>query len=392
MLIIHLGYPGFPFGNATIKRILLTFKAIKIGGLTPLIFNKQTLHRIKTGKHVNRFQGIPYINTSPILYRPDSLILRNINKLFGFIIEFCVIVKKRKKIHSAIFYHSSIIELCYYRVLSKVLNFKLIVHYVEFRSEIPERKKSIKHINDWLFDNFSSSLCDKFIVISEYLLDHVRNINKTIPILKIPAICNFDEFGYLEKNKESKYLMYCGGIMYLSIIEFILDLYIELQKNKSYAGKLFLAIGGGENEIHGFKVLKARIESSGFEDKIVLMKNVPHGELIELYANSELLIVPLRNTLQDIAGFHHKIGEYCASRKPIISTNLAEMKFYFKDDESAILAEEYSLQSYLKRLSCILSDKDKLIKIGEESYKVGMLQLNYKVYSDKLVHFLTAIN
>ena len=391
MLIIHLGYSGFPIGNATMKRILLTFKAIKLGRLTPLIINKHSLHRIENGNHLNKFQGVPYINTSPILHRPESLIVRNINKFLGFVGEFFLILRKRKEIHAAIFYHSSVAELYYYRILSKVLDFKLIVHYVEFRSEIPERKNSIKHINDWLFDNFNSRLCDGFIVISEYLLNHVRKKNKDIPIIKIPAICDFEEFSKFKNINQSQYIMYCGGIMYLSIIEFIIDLYIELQANKLYTGELLLAIGGGENEIDGFKVLKTRIDSSGYKDKINLLKNVPHDELIEFYINSELLIVPLRNTIQDIAGFHHKIGEYCAARKPIISTSLAEMKFYFKDDESAILADEYSIESYMTRLSNILKDNNKLMKIGEEGQKVGLLHLNYKEYSDKLVHFLTTI-
>jgi glycosyltransferase involved in cell wall biosynthesis len=391
MYIIHLGYSGFPKGNATIKRILLIFKAIKIGGLTPLIINKHSSHSIENANRINRYQGIPYINTSPILTRPDSLLLRNLNKFFGYIGEFYLLLKKRKKIHASIFYQSSIIELFYYRILSKIFSFKLIVHYVEFRSAVPERRKALPHFNDRLFDNFCMNLCDGIIVISEYLQNHVKSRNKLLPMLKIPAICNFDEFTLKENINQSHYLMYCGGIIYISVIEFVLDLYIELQNRKLYKGNLLLAIGGGENQIAGFKVLKDRISASGYKDKINLMTDVPHTELIDLYINSELLIVPLRNTIQDIAGFHHKIGEYCASGKPIISTNIAEMKFYFKDNESAILATEFTLESYTQRLSEILSDKEKLIEIGDEGYKVGMSYLNYNNYVNNLVNFLTTI-
>lgn len=391
MYIIHLGYSGFPKGNATIKRILLTFKAIKEGGYTPLIINKHSIHKIENAYRIKRIIGVPYINTSPILSRPDGLIKRNINKLFGYIGEFALIAKKRKKIHAAIFYESSILELFYYRLLSKIFRFKLVVHYVEFRSAVPSRQKVFMHLNDLLFDNLSFKLCDGIIVISEYLKNHVYGKNKLLPIFKIPALCNFDEFRQKGKNNQSSNLMYCGGIIYISVIEFVLDLYIELQNRRLYNGDLLLAIGGGENEITGFKTLKERIDASGYKDKIHLKRDVPHDELIELYLNSELLIVPLRDTIQDIAGFHHKIGEYCASKKPIISTNLAEMKFYFKDNESAILAAECTLESYVIRLSDILSDTNKLVKIGEQGYKVGINNLHYTNYSSGLVDFLTNI-
>ena len=391
MYIIHLGYSGFPSGNATIKRILLTFKAIKIGGLTPLIIDKHSIHRIEKATRVNRYQGISYVYTSQIFTRPDLLLIRNLNKLSGYVGEFVLLMKKRKKIRAAIFYQSSFVELCYYRILSKLFGFALVVQYVEFRSALPERQKLFKHINDRLFDNFSFNLCDGIIVISEYLKNYVESKNKHLPMIKIPAICNFDEFRLKESISQSHYLMYCGGILYLSVIEFVLHLYIETQNRKLYTGNLLLAIGGGENEMNGFKVLKDRINSSGYKDKINLLIDVKHDELIDLYINSELLIVPLRNTVQDRAGFHHKVGEYCASRKPIVSTNLAEMKFYFIDNESAILASEYSLESYIDRLSYILTDPNKLKKIGEAGYEVGMNNLNYKNYASVLVEFLTKI-
>jgi len=391
MYIVHLGYSGFPGGSSTMKRILLTFKAIKSGAYTPLIINKYSYHRIENATRIARFQGVPLINTSPSGSRPDSLLWRNLNKILGFFGEFLLLIKKRKKIRTAIFYGSSILELIYYRLLSKILNFKLVIHYVEFRSEVPERKHTSKQINDRLFDKYCIRLCDGAIVISEYLKNYVLKQKNTIPILKIPAICDFDEFRKSEYGDNSQYLMYCGGIMYLSVIEFVLDLYIELQKNNLYNGNLLLAIGGGENQVSGFERLREVIHTSGFEEKIKLMRDVPHNDLISLYCNSELLIVPLRNTIQDIAGFHHKVGEYCASGKPIISTNLAEMNYYFEDDVSAILASDYSVESYTKRLAGIMTDKEKLSKIGKEGFTVGMTHLNYKNYVSILDKYLFSI-
>jgi len=132
--------------------------------------------------------------------------------------------------------------------------------------------------------------------------------------------------------------MYCGSLGYLPVIEFVIELYSRLRETHCYQGKLMLAIGGF-GKTGEFDGINKRISNSGYNGDIILKTNVPHNELIKMYLSAELLIVPMRNSVQDIAGFHHKIGEYCAAKKPIISTNFGELSYYFKDGVSACLVD-----------------------------------------------------
>lgn len=389
MFIIHLGSSGFPKDTtAALKRIKLTYKGLKSAGCNPLIISKHSLNASDEIKRIGRYQGVPYILTSSILTRPDNFIIRKLNRLSGNYAELKLLVKKRKSIHAAIFSGPSFFELIYYRLLSKVLHFKLVVQYVELSSAITYKRKLINLISARLNDNYRFYLCDGIIVISEFLKDRVRAKNKKLPVIKIPAICNFEEFNLPIHISSQNYLMYCGAVGYFSVIEFIIDLFCKLQETKLYQGNLLLAIGGGLSEEKLSFNLEQKINESEFKDRIILKTNVPHQELINIYMGAELLIVPMRNVLQDIAGFHHKVGEYCAARKPIISTNLGEMKFYFKDGISAILAEEYTIESYLKKLSEILPFKDKLEIIAEKGHKVGIEKLNYLSYGKDLKQFI----
>jgi glycosyltransferase involved in cell wall biosynthesis len=391
MFIIHLGISGFPKGNAAIQRIRLTFKALGFAGCNTLIINKHSVNQSENLKKFNRVEGIPYISTSLIKNRPSNFILRNLNKISGYLGELFLLIKKRKHIHSAIFYESSVLELLYYRIISKVLGFRLIIQSVEFRSSISSPKKKLTYYNDRLFDHYCYSLCDGIIVISEFLRNRAISKRKSLPILKIPAICDFDEFKTDTQIIRENYLMYCGGIAYLPVIEFITDLFCTLKQLNLYEGKLFLAIGVGPKDEKSYANLVRKINTSGYSDHMVLKTNVPRNELIELYLASELLIVPMRNIFQDIAGFHHKIGEYTAAAKPIISTNLGELKYYFKDSVSAVLADEYSIDSYLSKLKTILPQKGLLDNIGVEGHKVGITKLNYKSYSVDLKNFILSI-
>lgn len=388
MLVIHLGFSGLPKGNATSKRIFLTFKALQLSGYMPVIINKLSLNtKVKSGK-INRHDGIPYIHTSPWCNRPDNFILRNLNKVLGYIGEFLFIARKSKKIGAAIFYHSSFSELCYYRLLSKIFRFKLIVQYVELRSAIPDRQRFFLKLNDKYFDTKLSHFCDGIIVISEYLKNRVLSHDKQVPIVKVPAICNFDEFKIESGKPETNYLMYCGGIGYVGVIDFVVEVYVELAERKAYEGNLLLAIGGGEDEVARFARLREKIEQSGYSDRIQLFKDVPHDKLIRMYMEAEILMIPLRNHLQDIAGFHHKIGEYTAAGKPIISTDLGEVHTYFEDMKTAILAPDSTKESYISKLDGILKDKTLLAQIGKAGHELGLEHLNYLSYVNPLKEFL----
>lgn len=391
MFIIHLGSSGFPLGKAQMQRIRLTFKSIKMAGFSPLIINKHSVHPVVGSKSINRFQGIPYISTSIIKKKPGNLIIRNLNKISGFIGEFNLLIKKHRKIGAAIFYGISFSELVYYRLLSKLFGFKLVIQYVEFRSSTNKGLPLFKRINNSLFDNYCASLCDGVIVISEYLKNRIISKSNSPHYIKIPAICDFAEFENGSSTQQREYMMYCGAIGYLSVIEFIIDIYCRLRELNIYDKNLVLAIGVGDEDKEQYNKFKDKLNSSKYSESINLFINVPYDDLVMMYLKADLLIIPLRNELQDIAGFHHKIGEYTASRKPFISTNLGEVRHYFQDGESAILADEFIVDSYLTKLTGILSDRGKLEQIADNGYRIGYEHLNYTTYAPRLKIFFEQI-
>lgn len=377
MFVIHLGTSGFPTGNnAVMQRLKLTFKGLKHAGFTPLVISKHSVYQNPDSKRMGRFQGIPYVATSKILNRPENFLIRNLNRLTGYIGEMILLIRKRRKIHTAILSGNTFLELMYYRLLSKLLGFQLLLQYVEYYSLNGKSRFSPSYWNVILLDRYKYFFCDGIIVISEFLKRRTLSARKSIPLIKIPAICDFEEFTSVKDIKQEEYLMYCGSLGYLPVIEFIIDLYCKLREESYYQGKLLLALGGygltGEFDSTIRKIAEGR-----YSNDIVLKTNVPHAELIKLYLGAELLIVPMRNLVNDIAGFHHKIGEYCAAKKPIISTNYGELNYYFEDGVSAILANEYTIESYTEKLKTILTQKDKLKLIAEQGNKIGSEKLNY---------------
>ncbi len=385
MYIIHLGVSGYPSNSAPIQRIRLTLKGLKLAGFYPLVINKQSMGTKKYPR-IKLMEGIPVIFTSAKTDRLQNFIFRNFNKLSGIYGEIVLLVKKRKKIHTSILYTPSFGELVYYRIISKLLGFKMIVQYVELRSSIPERSSFSQKINDSLFDNHFNKFCDGVIAISDFLVKHVSEKSSNLPLIKIPAMCDFDEFRNIVPFKNNNYLMYCGSIAYSNVIEFIIDVFLGLKESGKYEGDLIMVISGDHPE--NWNKIKSKIKDAVFGSHIVIKSNIPYNELLSLYKGSKLLMIPLRNTIQDTARFPHKIGEYTASGRPILSTNLGELKIYFRDGVSAILTEEYSVAAYIDKLSALVKDNERLNDIGRNGFTIGMNNFDYRAQTLQLKKFI----
>ena len=127
MFTIHLGFSGFPYGNASVQRILLTFKGLHAAGENSIIINKISHHQYSNNKKVKKFDGLIYIHTSWSSAKPASFIARNLNKISGYCGELFFLLKKRGKIKSGILYSSYFLEYIYYYILSRIYTYIRLV-------------------------------------------------------------------------------------------------------------------------------------------------------------------------------------------------------------------------------------------------------------------------
>lgn len=388
---IHLGFSGFPRGTASVQRTRLTFKGLALCGHQPLIINKISHHeKGYTKKIAHTADQIRIVNTAWLPYRPDSFIARNINKLSGYVGEFLFLVKKRKQIKTAIVYSNYFAEFPYYWMLSKILGFKLIHQYVEFFSKIPGRNSFFTRLNDRLIDYHIQQYCDGIIGISNYLIQHIQTKAPNKPIIKLPAVCDFDELKPIPLSEEGPFIMYCGTIYYEAVIEFIIDIFDRLKKDCVYDGKLMLVISG--NQDGDWDQLQQRLNQSPAKDLIIVKNNIPYSTLLSLYKTADLLLIPLRNTIQDIARFPHKVGEYTAAGRPVVSTNVGELKQYFTDGENALLTDEYDLDQYVQKIKSVITDPTKYNAIGNKGHELGLAKFDYHSQGKSLHQFIEQLH
>jgi hypothetical protein len=217
--------------------------------------------------------------------------------------------------------------------------------------------------------------------ISDFLVNIVRQGDQQKPVLKIPAIVDFSKFTSQAQPTED-FFLYCGQAGYYAVISFIIGAYEKISHGDF---GLYLVSNGNAADM---KVVKDRIMASTKASQIKLFSALPVQHLVDLYMTSRALLIPLRNTQQDIARFPHKIGEYCAAGKPIISTRIGEVGKYFKDGENALLADTYNEEEFAAKMQFVVDEPEKAAAIGRKSYALGKENFDHISLGKKLKEFI----
>ncbi|WP_298488573.1 glycosyltransferase [uncultured Maribacter sp.] len=377
MNIIYVGANGFPFGMATIQRQLLIAKGFVLQGNTCLVLSRFGVQENKKIiKRKGKVEGVHYLCSSPVAYRPSNFILRSGNKVLGTFLETYYIIKNRKlKTKNILFtVRTSLYSTLYYRGLSYILGYKYI-------GDINEALGATKDasVNDKFFDKYGQFLYDGVLLISDSLMNSYKS---KIPKLKIPVICDIAKLDEIDAvNLREKSLLYCASAAYLDTLKFVIEVFEKITRELN----LILVVSGSEVQM---KTVKELIQKSTKRNYIHLKSRIPYNELIGLYKGADLLLIPLPEIEQHKARFPHKIAEYTACNTPFISNNWGEVSNYFSKD-NCFLINSYNVNDYVDKINNITFEKAK--EISDRAYKVSKNNFDYKVLSLKIHNFLKEI-
>lgn len=383
--IVFCGYNVFPIGYAQTQRLLLIAKGLNEQKVNVHILCKYGTYS-ENGKNVEasgNYENIPYLYCSGESFRRSDFFRRNIKKFRGVVLEFVFLFKKRiaGQLDYIFVSTNSFENAIYYFLLSKVLFTKAVIDNTEYWSSVNREKINF---GDKIYDFVTPILYDKVICISDFLFKHTLKFKNEKNILKIPAIVDFSKFSSeTQKSDVNNYILFCGSAVYFEIIDFIISSFEALENG---CVKLVLVSSNGSNS--DFEKLNIRIDSSPKKNLIVVKRDLSYEILVSLYKNSIALLIPLRPTIEDMARFPHKLGEYTASKSIIVTTNFGEIPNYFVDLKNALIANKYSIEEYAAKINFAIEQNDAIEKMKMNSFEIGLLHFDYKNNGKKTFNFL----
>ncbi len=328
--------------------------------------------------------GIRYVYTGGTPYRSKEFVQRNLTKLRGALQEALLLIslKRQRKIDVAILYTSHFSVLLYYRTLSKMLRFPIVMNYVEYRSAFATEKIGRK-ISWHLTDRFSPKIVDGILPISEFLVEHIKKQAPRTPYLKVPALCDFSRYEDLDCSaNEHRYLLYCGSAAYFEVANFIIASFELLHAPDVF---LYLIVNGWPEQQ---EKINQRINQSSKRASIRTFIKVSNEDYAQLLFCAEGLLIPLRPTVQDTARFPNKVGEYVASGNPMVTTAVGEIAYYFKDQITAFVADAYEEECFAQKMQSLIDHPERAKEMGEAAKQLGYRVFDYRSNGCQLLDFL----
>lgn len=291
-----------------------------------------------------------------------------------------LISMNRKKHIDVLFVNSGhFADMFIYWIISRIIGAKIVYQYCEYRAAF-ETSNPYHKLNGYLISKYGAKLWDGAICITTFLEEDCKRKNPKMQTLKMYPICNFNEFGNVNPfNPDYKYVMFCGSVEYKEVVDLIIDSYNNSKIKETH--KLLLVLRGSDAEIR-----KIKTQNSHF----VIKTNLSYTDLIAHYKGAKALLIPLRDSVRDIARFPNKVCEYCAAATIVITTNNGEMKYLFEDNKNAFVAAEFSVESFSQSLDKLLDCKD-YSELGKKSYALGLELFNIEAYRESTKSFIESV-
>ena len=91
------------------------------------------------------------------------------------------------------------------------------------------------------------------------------------------------------------------------------------------------------------------------------------------------------------AGFPFKLGEYLASGKPVIASNVSDVESLLQDRCDVILVRPDNISDIISAVEFILAHPEKAVSIGENGRKTAKKNFDHKPQGIKLISFMEQV-
>ena len=265
-------------------------------------------------------------------------------------------------------------------IMAFLLGYRRSVLFHEWHCSL--NKPMVSRMEGFIRDVTFGYFVNVVFPISHFLKEKSLHFHRRMMI--VPVMASFEnDYG---KKEIRNHFAYCCGAPYLLRNTLVLDAF-KLLKKQSHNDelKLELVLNGNDGQLNAVKNL---VDNYGMKDSIIIRNQIPQEELTDIYESAIGLLIPMDpQSIQDKARFSQKIAEYVSTQRPIITSNVGEIPYYFDDNQSAMIVP-YSVEGYFKGMKVLFDDKQIADYIGHRGYMVGKNCFNYIEITREMMNYL----
>jgi len=297
--------------------------------------------------------------------------------------------KRKGEYTSVMMLSSSVFQHYWFSYVAKKNNAKLVVERAELPSIEQDNIRYEKSFIGRVFIYFTKKAFkrpDAWILETQHLVDYYVPLGKpNSPYLIVPMTVDIAKYSEPTKTLSpySPYIAYCGNMSEADGVSILIKAF-ALIADKFPSYKLVLA--GDSSAVPAQKQLVAEL---GLGERVVFLGRIASEAVPQFLANASFLALASPTSIRSTTTMPCKVGEYLCTSNPVVVTNLGEIPKYLTDGVSAFLTEPDSPEKFAIGLEKAMNmDKETLLFIGREGYKVADANFNSTVQAKRIVDFL----
>jgi glycosyltransferase involved in cell wall biosynthesis len=231
---------------------------------------------------------------------------------------------------------------------------------------------------------------DGFVAISAGLEEWVRTRKggSRPHVLRLPVLVDTDEMKPSFARATRNDVFYAAAPGYLDEIEFVLDV---VDAVREHCPDLRIRFSGWEIAELARSGLQDRLRAHVASGSAIVEGVMSRERLLESYRECAALLLPMKDEPRSLARFPTKVGEYLASGRPVVATEIGELGALLSDGKNAFLAEPGSVRSFAEAVLTALRDSKRAGAVGRGGRAFAEQVLDYRRYSGALSEFITAV-
>lgn len=283
------------------------------------------------------------------------------------------------------------IERVFIIFAAKLLNFKIIFDICEDNTLIKDFKSLIGKLKNYssifLLKNISL-IADGTCAISHHLFELLKKITKNkVPSVLIPISVDFKNFPseVIYENPDGCIsLFYGGSFAEKDGIDILLDVFESVACSNPNL-KLILTGKGAKRHIDK---LNGIIEKSSVKERIIMKGCLPIEEYYSVLNSCDIMCMTRNNTAFAHGGFPFKLGEFLASGKAVIASDVGDVGKYLNKNINAVLIEPGSKTDLITAIETLIANKDLRVNIGKAGRQVARAHFDNHLVTGKFISFI----
>ena len=384
--IIFMAHAHYPHGMAMTRRLQNSIDYLKgcDGVEVRVLVLRQGRVRLADSEPCGVHKGIEYVTIGGDIRSGMSALIKGPKY---FIDGMAYIRNNRRKDHKNALYvfgypsTDNIPMLIGARLLGYKMVFDIVedIAYLKSATDVFAR---LRYFSQRVFFGTLRVFADAVLVVSKHLEQRVTRIAKGhFDVINYPISVNFDNFSFSPQPFHDPVRFFYGGTF--GEKDGVENLIAGFEGLCSRHDNVNLVLTGKGDSRRMDAILNI-IAASAHRERILYKGYLPDEDFYrELNASDVLCMTRTSSAFAD-TGFPFKLGEYLATGRPVIASDVSDVSRYLTDGENALLIEPDSAPAIARAMEQLLTDRGKAQDIGIAGRAVAKENFDSKVLGERL--------